>query len=147
MGFYNKLFCFSIILSVIAVIVLIFAIFIFSILITSEARNSAVLQENNADLWGDIPGKSQVQIIRDHYFYNLLNLDDLMNDKSPAISQEVGPYRVNEFQKFINRNYTNDSNIVNYNYFRFFGPSNQTQFPLDDKITTLNLVSNSLLII
>ena len=140
MGFYNKLFCFSIILTVIAILVLIFALFIFGILISSEARSSAVLAADNADLWGDIPGRSKVQIIRDHYFYNLNNFDDLINDKSPANTEEVGPYRINENQKFINLNFTNDDNVVHYNYFRFMGPSNETKLPLTDTITTLNLV-------
>jgi len=140
MGLYNKLFIASIVLTVIAVIVLIFALFIFQVLIKAEAKSSAVLAADNADLWGDIPGKSKVNIFRNQYFYNLKNFDQVFGNKGAAQVEEKGPYRHLELQKMINLNFTNNSEVVNYNFFKFFLPANNSVNDFTDMITTLNLV-------
>ena len=118
MGVYTKLFCASIVLTVIAVIILIFAVFIFQILVKGSAKNHAVLAEDNADLWGDIPGRSKVNLFRTQLFYNLENFDDIFNNKGSAVVQEKGPYRHLERQKFINRNITNNGDIIYFNFFK-----------------------------
>ena len=120
MGIYNKLFCASIVLTFIALVVLVFALFIFQVLIKSEAKSSAVLAANNADLWATLPGRSKVNIIRDQYFYDIQNINDIFNNKAPASVQEKGPYRHYENQQLINLNFTNNSDVVNYNFFKYF---------------------------
>lgn len=141
MGVYSKLFCASIVLTVIAVIVLIFALFIFQILIKSEAKSGAVLAADSTDLWADIPGKSKVDIYRNQYFYNLENFDDVFSNRGSAEVQEMGPYVHYERQKLINLNFTNDSNVVNFNFFKFFTEAKNPVNNFNDTFTTLNLVS------
>lgn len=141
MGKYNKLFISSIVVTIIGVLILIFSLFIFGALISSQAKSSAILAKDNVDLWGQVPGKSKVTIYRDQYFYVISNMADVILGKSKPVAKEIGPFRHTEAQNFTNPVFESNDTVVKYNLYKSYGKANDSVNDLNTNISILNLVS------
>lgn len=97
--------------------VLFFVLFGFDKIITSQIKHQTTLKEETANLWGEVPGKSNVTIHKDHYFFDIQNLQGIIYKNEKAIAFENGPFNVVEVDSFINRKYID--NYVEYNWYKY----------------------------
>ena len=123
-----------------------FGLFLFSTLtmkaiIADGAMSRAQLKEENSDLWAYLPGKSKVQIFKEHYFYNVENLEEIFYSNQRPKATEKGPYLVREYNEFINRTYSKDDSTVYFKYWKYHNISEEDQKKEEDLITTINLPS------
>lgn len=133
---------FSVLLGVSAAVFLFFAAFL-NIIIKNGVKQSAMLKEESVDLWGQLPGKSKVDIIRDHYFYNITDkeqfIKDIKSNKNPTV-KETAPYTVSEWTNFTNREYLEDKKLVKFHYYkRLYERSEQEKERFKDIINIFNL--------
>lgn len=140
-GIYKKCIFISIIFILIGLTVLLFGAIFLPKMIEHEVLESAKMKEETYDLWGEIPGKTNVELLKKHYFYNIENLEGLFYNNENANATEAGPYVVQEFDDYANRTYSSDNKTVTYKMFRYYkdkeGGDAQSQ---EDYITSLNVV-------
>jgi hypothetical protein len=112
-------------------------------MIEDKAQESAMMNEKSKGLWASIPGDSKIEIFKDHYFYDISNLQDVFFANKKANAIEKGPFRIQEFDEFLNRTYSDDNDTVTYKLYRYFKMPNDTdqQAKQDENITTINLPS------
>ncbi len=138
---YKKCIYISSSMILLGLVVLLLGVFLIPNLINNSVLDTILLKEESWDLWGDFPGRSNVSIIKNHYFYNILNLDEVLYGNKKAIPNETGPYSVNEYTLFLNRNYSKDNSTVDYHYYRYFTDLEGEKRSKDDYIQNINLVT------
>ncbi len=138
---YKKYYIISSVFIAIGIALLIFGFLLHGI-IQSQATDQALMKEERSDLWAFIPGRGKVEIYRDHFFYNITNLEDVFFRNAKPIAEEKGPYRIQEISEFINRTYTSDNETVHFRWYKHFTTPNETDLKKqDDIITSFNLPS------
>ena len=109
--------------------------------INEKAQEQVLMTNKNFELWGIIPGQSQVDMHRDHYLYNLTNPEDFLYNQAKPEFVEVGPYTYYEFQNYTNLNYStrNDSlEVISYKFWQWY--THKSGNP-QEKVNSLNLGS------
>ena len=135
------IYCLVILGVLLIVLAIILPIYIESV-IKSKAEDQVIMGTQNFQLWGVIPGQSEVDMKRFYYLYNLSNPDDfLYNDAKPEFI-EVGPYVYDEYQNYTNLNFSSnvDTHLeeIHYKFWQYYlHRSGNTQ----DTINSLNLGS------
>ncbi len=133
------------IVSIVIIILAIVILILNNVLIGSTLHNAILdqteLKEENWEMWASFPGKSNVSVFRDHYFYDIENLDDVIFSNKKAIANEKGPYTAEEITEYINRQYSPDNTTVTYNQFRYFRNTKEQDKKQEDHVKSLNLVS------
>mmetsp|Transcript_19682 Transcript_19682/g.14415 ORF Transcript_19682/g.14415 Transcript_19682/m.14415 type:complete len:154 (-) Transcript_19682:2274-2735(-) len=96
----SKFFCCSVCCAVSAAILVLLAATFFLIvdwlLVTGSKKESALL-EDNFDLWAQIPGIYDIQLIRRNYVYNCTNYEDVIYLGARPEFEEFGPYAYREY--------------------------------------------------
>lgn len=112
-------------------------------LIKGQATDEAQMKEENSGTWAYIPGDTEVEIYKDHYFYNIENLEDIFFKKGKAKATEMGPYRVQEFDEMINRTYSDKNETVSFRLWRYYKNPSEADGEKQEKdeVTTVNLPS------
>jgi hypothetical protein len=142
MGYYKKCIWISSAFLLIGVALIIFSVFIFKSLIQMAATDSALMNNETYSLWGEVPGDSNVALYKDHFFYNISNLEDAFYHNSKIKAEEKGIYRVQEYDNFTNVAFSDDNSTVSFKLWRYFKNPNETEAKnQEDLITNLNVVS------
>jgi len=93
-------------------------------IIKEKAQEQILMQDNNMELWGIIPGQSQVSLHRQYYLYNLTNPDDFLYNNAKPEFVEMGPYDYDEHQNYTNHTYFTKPNSsleeVHYNFWQWY---------------------------
>lgn len=145
---FSKIYCFLYSLIILGGILVIMA-FVLPIIIENtlkkEAKDQIIMTPHNFNLWGLIPGQSEVSMRRRYYFYNFTNPKEFLYHNQRPEFIEVGPYIYNEYQNYTNLNYTinNKTNLeeIQYKFWEYFLESQDNQLNTSDKIVSLNLGS------
>lgn len=136
---YKICFFVSIPFLLLGVALIVFGIYFFEDLIIDQVKGQAVLVEDTSDLWAKVPGKSKVALYKDHYFFSIPNVEDIIYKNQKATAVEYGPFRVSEYDNLINREY--NGNYTDYNFFRYYSitpEENKTE--METQISSLNIV-------
>lgn len=140
MSWYKKCIYISSVFLIVGCAVLIFGLFLNG-MILDQAAESAQMKEDTNDLWAYVPGKSKVNLYKDHYMYSVENLDGIFFGNEKAIVQEKGPYRIQEYDELIDRNYSLDNTTVSMKYWRYYHDvSDAEASKQNDTISLFNLV-------
>ncbi len=60
---------------------------------------------NSHNVWGVIPGKSEMVLMHDHHMFNILNSDDVIYKGAKPVATDMGGYMYQEFDDYQDRNY------------------------------------------
>lgn len=139
---YKKCLYISIVFFIIGLVVLLFGLFIMQNLLKGEVEKEAILKEDTYELWGKVPGKSGVNLYKDHFFFDIENLRDVVYNNQSAIGKEMGMYRVHEFNEIHNPRFSKDNKTVEYNFWRFYRNVDDADMvkKQDDILNNVNLV-------
>jgi hypothetical protein len=107
-----------------SIIILLFSAIFLILIMQGQANSEAVLTKETEELWGYIPGKSQVQIFQKLLFYNLQNPGKILFSNDNITVDEKGPFLAQEYTQMINTIYNESDNSVGFNYWRFLNSSN-----------------------
>ncbi len=141
MSYYKKCLYISGVFLLIGIGMIVFA-FLMDGLILGQAKDATLMEEKTSDLWGYIPGKSNVSIFKIHRFYDVRDIEKVFLTNSKLVVDEKGPYSVQEFDEWINRSYSADNSSVGFKLFRYYRnrDANETE-KQEDMISTINLPS------
>ncbi len=131
----------SIVFAIVGAVIIILNHTLISGMLHDTILDQTVLKEETWELWASFPGKSNVSVYRDHYFYDIKNLEDVIYGNQKAIGDEIGPYTAEEITEYINRRYSPDNTTVTYNQWRYFRQTPEQDKKQEDHVKSLNLVS------
>ena len=80
--------------------------------LVSQAKKTAQLTPANEQYWRGIPGKYDLGIYWNQYFYNCTNAMDVTYKNAKPEFQEFGPYVYREYDEYNNLNYTSLDNVI-----------------------------------
>jgi hypothetical protein len=64
------------------------------------AKQASALTQENSDNWNGIPGKFDILIHNDHYFFHCLNPDDVIYKGLRPEFEQYGPYVYKEYDTY-----------------------------------------------
>lgn len=145
---FSKIHCLYLSFFILGVLLIILAVvlpFVIESAIQKEAKEQIIMRNNNFNLWGIIPGQSEVNMRRMYYFYNFTNPKEFLYQNERPVFVEVGPYIYDEFQNYTNVNFTKNPKDgfeeIHYKFWQYFLESKDNKRNLSDNILSLNLGS------
>ena len=90
----------------------------------SGAKEGAALTKKNEPAWKGIPGQFDILLHNDHYFFHVLNPDDVVYKGMKPQFEEFGPYIYREWDNYTDVKYDQTLEITGNNdpNYKWFGP-------------------------
>jgi hypothetical protein len=80
--------------------------------IVQQAKDQVIMSSANEGLWGHFPGDSNTIITRNYTFFDLINEEEFLLFGQKPQFREVGGYKIQELEDFLNITYLEDGNKV-----------------------------------
>ena len=80
-------------------------------LVTIGAKQGAQLTKANEANWKGLPGHFDINLHNDHYFFHVLNADDVVYKGAKPQLEQFGPYIYREYDVFTDLKYDQDVKI------------------------------------
>ena len=87
---------------------------------------NVIMRESNSDVWGSVPGKSGLVMIRNFSLYQFTNPMEFALNNTQAVLVEKPGYVFQELQEFLDRKFEENGTEVNYNFQQYFLSLNLT---------------------
>jgi hypothetical protein len=140
--YYKRCSYISIGLLVLGLVVLVFGVFMLPGMIEHQIFDTVAMTEATSKLWSKLPGDTGVKVFKEHYFYQIENLEQLLFKGEKGKAKEVGPYTVLENVEMKDLVWSADNTTVDFKMTKYYQNKDNGEVKLqEDVINSINLIS------